>query len=488
MLSGSKMSTGIRLRAGIASNGTRPNRFNSKQFSEPILSQGEINMDCSVDPRLGAQRQDATKGDIPTDQVMGLDLGDNLEFVDIHMGEPLLRYKRMIASNGQERLFPRKAFVFSSVNGMYIVGKSKHMTQDDWEDQFDFAGISNGDVTFGMGKMSTMKVSTRIAGSGTLENTGNDEFHIGDDIVWCLNSIDPRERAMELEELPDVQYKSKRKMGIIWKRLDYADATYYLQDALTKTFDEKWDEYTNDFTVLLDNDKNVHIPNDIRIGLQMRLLVAFASYNGIVQAIERGWVKPRTPSDFKVNSFDAGYDSPSWQAIESISPLDLSRGKVDKEPGVRHGLRYRPAEDLTEEEKREQTRVKEFLAAKHGFFGDVFGRGTIVGSRPFLDTITCRTLRGMIRSDDPFQAGDISQLFHADPEEGPGTVLGAARINHIHSLSTLIGHLSAIQGRVGNDLYGCSVQARNKVYSKRVAKSLTHSLGGEKWNYILTIH
>lgn len=140
--------SGIRLRPGIASRGLQTNRFNSQQFSERILSAGEINMDCSVDSRLGAQRRDAV-AKMPRDQVMGTDLGENLEFVDIHMNEPALMYKNLVTSNGQEKFFPKKAHIFTSVNGMYIFGKTKNMTQADFENQFMFAGISNGDVTFG---------------------------------------------------------------------------------------------------------------------------------------------------------------------------------------------------------------------------------------------------------------------------------------------------------------------------------------------------
>lgn len=115
------LASGIRLRRGIASNGSRPNRFNSQQFSEPILSQGEIDVDCSVDPRLGKQRANSTKGEIPRDELMGTDLGENLAYADIGHGEPLLIHRAPISSNGMEKYFPKKAHVFSSVNGMYVV-------------------------------------------------------------------------------------------------------------------------------------------------------------------------------------------------------------------------------------------------------------------------------------------------------------------------------------------------------------------------------
>lgn len=474
----------VRLRPGFQSKGLRPNRFNSEQFAERILSQGEINMDCSVDPRLGTQRREAVTK-LPRDQVFGHDLGENFENVDLHMGEPALMYKSMITSNGMEKFFPKKAHIFTSLNGMYILGKNKKMTQSDFEDQFMFAGISNGDVTFGMNKESSMKVSTRIAGSGTLENTGNDEFNIGDDIVWSLNSIHESERAQELMELPEVQYKKKEKMGIVWRRLNYREAVYYLQDSLTLTFDRQYDDIVNDFTILTDVDKSHHVKDNIRVGMLMRALVAFASWNGIVNAIERGWVVPRSPADFKRDSFDTNYTDPSWEAIDSIDPVDLSRGMVVEGPN--RALKFLPAETVKDEDLREQTRFKQFLAAKHGFFGDVYGRG-VQGSHAFLDTITCRTLRGMITSKKEYDAGDISHVFRADPEEGPTGMFGTSKLNHHHNLQALIGHLLALQGRIGNDLYATAVHSRNKQNTKVVAKCLTHSLPGEKWDYLLKIH
>jgi hypothetical protein len=336
-----------------------------------------------------------------------------------------------------------------------------------------------------MNKESTMKVSTRIAGSGTLENTGNQELNIGDDVVWSLNSIHEQERSEELAELPEVQYKKKEKMGVVWRKLNYREAVYYLQDSLTQTFDKQHDAIVNDFTILTDVDKSHHIKDNIRVGMLMRALVAFASFNGIVNAIERGWVVPRSPADFRRDSFDTNYTDPSWESIEEVDPIDLSHGKVVEGPN--RSLVFRSAEQLTDEDLREQTRAKQFIAAKHGFFGDVYGRG-IQGSHAFLDTITARTLRGMITSKSAYDSGDISHMFRADPEEGPTGVFGTSKLNQHHNLQSLIGHLLALQGRVGNDLYATAVHARNKLHNKVALKCLTHSLPGEKFDYLLRLH
>src|SRR5271170_2075529 len=109
----------------VPPGGGRPNRFKSQQFSEAVLTEGEINVDCLVDSRLWKQRSDAVKDpDLAKDLLMGTDLGENMEFVDVRLGEPLFIQKKMIRSNGQEKFFPRKAHVFSSFNGMLIIGKN----------------------------------------------------------------------------------------------------------------------------------------------------------------------------------------------------------------------------------------------------------------------------------------------------------------------------------------------------------------------------
>lgn len=111
------LASGVKLRRGFENTGLKANRFNSAQFSEPILTQGEINADCIVDARLGKLREQAVK-DLPRDEVFGSDLGQNMQFVDIGMQEPLLIHRKPITSNGFEKYFPKKAHVFSSLNGM----------------------------------------------------------------------------------------------------------------------------------------------------------------------------------------------------------------------------------------------------------------------------------------------------------------------------------------------------------------------------------
>lgn len=474
------LGSGIQLRRGFEPTKMKPNRFNSQQFSEPIISQGEINVDCSVDPRLPKQRQNAVQN-IPRDELMGADLGENLAFVDIGHGEPLMIHRNFIQSNGMEKMFPKKAHVFSSVNGMYIQGKRRGLTQQEFERSIDFFGFSNGAVTFGIGKESSMKVSSRLAGSGTTENTGTEEFHIGDDIQWSLNSIDDTTRQKELESAPELQYKSKLKMGIVWRRVDYRDTTYFLHDALTVTYRPENEVYIRDFTVLMDADRSQHIPPQVRLGMMMRLFVAWAGYNAIVQALERGWVLPNAPADFKVNPWYTNYHSDSWNELDAVSPTKLSQGLVQKS-----GFDLKFNQNPDPASKIEMNRVKQMLAARHGFVGQ-HSNGVFHGSQAYLDTITARTLRGMITDDNAYRGGDISVLF-TDEDESNAMLPSANGIDRVVNPDSLIGLLSDIQGRVGNDLYLTSVMAHNEIKSKNVLKSLSHAHTGEKFNYLLKIH
>lgn len=371
----------------------------------------------------------------------------------------------------------------------YIIGKKRGLTQLEFERQFDFFGFAQSGVTFGIGKESSMKVAARLAGSGTTENTGNDEIHIGDEVQWTLNSIDDLTRQKELENAPEVQYKSKYKMGVVWRRADYSDATYYLHDALADTFREQNETQVRDFTILLDHDRSQHLNPRLRLGMLMRLLVAFAAYNGIVQALERGWVEPRAPVDFSSQqaSWSSNFNSESWAAIDEIHPLDLSRGAVLTRQNQPNELVFEPNPDPAL--KRFNARWKQFMAAKHGFAGEQFGSGkSFLGSQAYLDTITARTLRGMITTDDKvFAGGDLSLLFEGAEEDTPVTVASDG-LNRVLNLESLTGIIMDIQSRVGNDLYATAITARNEHASKIVLKSLSHAVAGEKFNYLLKIH
>jgi hypothetical protein len=221
------------------------------------------------------------------------------------------------------------------------------------------------------------------------------------------------------------------------------------------------------------------------MGMLLRLLVAFASYNGVVQALERGWVKAQSPADFRTEPFETNYNDPSWEAIDKIDPRELSQGKVVQNRGL--GLDFVPADQMSDEDRLEQTRTKEWLAAQHGFFGSVYGRN-ISGNRAFLDTITVRTLRGMISSKDEYDMGDMSALFHSDPDEADPSMFGTSKLNNRHNLQTLMGHLLEIQGRVGNDVYATAVGILNRLRDRVGLKVLNHCLPGEKLNYLLKIH
>lgn len=332
-----------------------------------------------------------------------------------------------------------------------------------------------------MGKESSMKVSSRLAGSGTTENTGNDEIHIGDDLQWCLNSIDETIRKKELEDLPELQYKDKQKMGIIWRRVDYRDVSYYLQDAITVTFRPENDEIVKDFTALLDKDRSEHISPQVRLGMLMRLLVAFAAYNGVVNAMERGWVIPRTPADFNTRQWYHNYSSDSWNAIDAYDPRVLSQGVVvANADGTELAFNRNPSV----QERIYASRVKKFLAAKHGFVGNQYN-GTFTGCQAYLDTITARTLRGMITDPMPNAGADLGDLFVDDESDSSPISRSSNGIDHVINQESLTGLLTDIQGRVGNDLYLSSVFAYNELKSKVVLKSLSHCAGGEKFNYLI---
>ena len=97
----------------------RPNVFKSVLFSERVLTAGEINVDCCVDSRMAKDRSDAVNDpEMNKSMLMGTNLGDNFEFVNVENREALFIVKKLQRSNGHEKFFPRKPYVFSSFNGM----------------------------------------------------------------------------------------------------------------------------------------------------------------------------------------------------------------------------------------------------------------------------------------------------------------------------------------------------------------------------------
>lgn len=459
----------------------KTNRFNSQQFAEPLISQGDINVAVQGDPYDVTDRKNNIKR-IDKAELMGTDLGDQGEFANIVMDEPLFIRRRHIVSTGRENLFGKNPVVRSSFNGLHIQGsRGRHATQSDWENQWDFFGFSHGAVTHTPGIESGMQISTRMAGSHTTYHTGWQEIHVGDDVEWCLNSINEEDRKEEVRVAPEVKYKSREKLGVIWRPTDYAESVYYLHDAFTITFDDQYASQAIDFTSLFDPYRGQNLDPKFRLGMQMRALIMFASWNGIVQAIERGWVKAQTPADFRHSTFDTDYDEPSYTTIEQMDPIHLARGEVTYDPDHRTLSFAEEADDLA---KIETSRVNQWLAAKHGFFGDAYGRGTVIGSKSFINTVCIRSLKGMFCG--PQEMEDMGDLSHCFPGE-LDDAYGANRSIPLKSgpnLATLQGHLLEMQGRAGNDLWSTMVQAYAQHKRKVVLKSLSHCGGGEKLDYI----
>ena len=117
-----------------------------------------------------------------------------------------------------------------------------NFTQADFENQFEFFGFSHGASTFGQNNESTRKVATQVAGALTIENNGNDEVYLGAEMGWSLYSIDPDTRKKELENAPELHWGKKHKMGAVWKVIPYGERSYFLHDALTQTFEDKFAE------------------------------------------------------------------------------------------------------------------------------------------------------------------------------------------------------------------------------------------------------
>ena len=132
-----------------------------------------------------------------------------------------------------------------------------NFTQADFENQFEFFGFSHGASTFGQNNESTRKVATQVAGALTIENNGNDEVYLGAEMGWSLYSIDPDTRKKELENAPELHWGKKHKMGAVWKVIPYGERSYFLHDALTQTFEDKYAEYANDFSVLIDENRSL---------------------------------------------------------------------------------------------------------------------------------------------------------------------------------------------------------------------------------------
>jgi hypothetical protein len=428
------------LREGFREPAAVAGRFSSTTASEPILSAGKIKIAMRLDPKLKERRDTAIKK-LEHRYLMGNDLGYNYEYLKVQIRSPCLMQAKTPKSDGMEHFFPGRGIVTPCLNGQYLPGLKHGMDQDEFEREWRFFGFFDSTKDYGYGQASTDEVAVVIAGSGSTENNGTTEILTGDPVEYALPSIDWATREKELENLPDLVYRSKQVLGPIFRKQTYETATRFFNNGLRKTFEEQEQERVFNYTAVLDPYQKNALPDRFRFGLSMRAWANYAALIGILTAAQFNLV---TLNPDVIASAVAG----------TVAP-------VPRRP-------FTPEEQL----------LADGLTRLHGF-GEANEEG-----HPLLMLTQILRIHHAFLGQELYDEGELDELYPAAP---PQTRFDATLDSLFRPRST-IERMKIAQQAVGIDLYRNAVMAKLNVDSKRCFVALNNALPGGTLNYLLTIH
>lgn len=420
------------LRTGIQRTGPHASRFNRGKDRGPDQAAGIITIAMRAKKNdIFDRKNNIAKKD--RSLLMGTDLGLNNLHANIGMREILVAPVMAVRSSGMESLSAPRGTVYSSLNGtVKSPSGNANITQEEYEAGFQVVGCAYSTRDYDEGYVQTDEVSVAVAGILTVENNGNTFMRIGDDAEWIMHSVDEAERLEELKHLPDLSWRSKEKLTVILRRQTYETATRFIHTAITHSFSEKNDKYSNNYYSLLHPLQKQSLPQNMRIALGARATTSLAGLMTVGTLLEYGMI--------------------------TLNEINLEKTTFD-------------ALSADQRSKMDQ------LAALLGFHHQP-GMGSHPG---VMDMIARRTLRGMITNPEEAAKGEIESLFtaRANPERISSTM------DSLYEPKKTIDAVERAVHHAAADLYLSTIHAKTHADARIVGKVYDDALPGGAMQLLL---
>jgi hypothetical protein len=420
------------LRYGIQRTGAHASRFNRGKERGPDQAAGIITI---------AAR--AKKNDIPDRKnnigkkdrslLMGTDLGLNNMHGNIGMREILITPVVNVRSSGMESMAAPRNIVYSGLNGtVKSPSGNPNITQEEYEAGYQVVGAAYSTRDNDEGHVQTDEVAVAVAGILTVENNGNTFLRIGDDAEWILPNVDEAMRLEELKHLPELSWRSKEKLTVILRRQTYETATRFIHSAITHSFTEKNEKYSNNYYSLLHPLQKQSLPHNIRIALGARALTNLAGLITVGTLLEYDMIQ------FK----DVNLNKTDFKALDADQ-----RANMDK------------------------------LAALLGFH-----HAPGMASHPgVMDIIARRALRGMITDDAEYTKGEVESLF----TERANLERISSTMDSLYEPKKTIDAVERAVQHAAADLYLATIHAKTHADARIVGKVYDDALPGGAMQLLL---
>ena len=246
-----------------------------------ITTQYAVPADLFKRRKQAAHRPEAHLG-VPSDA------GD----VTIRPDEMVFTYANTIGPGGPGTAFSGRGF--ASFTGMPI---PPGITQEQFEDMFQFAGFAETHVFFEGDMTTNSGVTVRKRGSGSIPvNFGTDTFYPGDMIGYELPAIDRLRRLEQVKQRPSSRQgvPEPGKHIAIPRLVTYEDIVLWGQRVANELVEKNARSHsfhipTHHRNSLLNARSRSHIDE---LAIQQKQFIAYVGYAAIMAAMQRGYVVP----------------------------------------------------------------------------------------------------------------------------------------------------------------------------------------------------
>lgn len=271
--------------------GLEGRRFHSTQFSEEMQVACEITVPADMSPSLPLDRSNfkARPGlmGIPHIDRMGADIGDQAVYLNAEHNELFFVAKERIRQNGMEAIITNRAQGWTSFNGFPLDGIK---TNDEMRSRVQCIGICINQVRYQMGNETEKQTAVRVAGAGSIKNSGNMPIEIGQGVTYQIHSIYPPEREREIASAPNLE-RPREKLCPVLVPQSEQDIWDFVNDSITDLLRRTRPE-DFDFTILTENGRFGSMRYSEQHGLGYGALACMAAFAGIMAASGKGWVEP----------------------------------------------------------------------------------------------------------------------------------------------------------------------------------------------------
>lgn len=455
-----------------------PRALKSKILADPLVPQNLTTANAAVDPNLDKRLREIINKS-KEHEVMGIDLGENCEFIDGRPFDLAIMPTAELVSTGYEGLIENKPMMLYSLNGQRIPNPER-LSDEAWQDQWRVPGAAAVPYTWGQGKDTPPSGGTYyIGGSYSIHGYSTDYVLPGDKVGARQYSHRPEVRQREMEMLKKATNENHPygRLEPILFRARPEGAMRRVHNALAGSF-RRANQTGRDLSRILDAMTYERESEANRIALSLRLDATYKAFAFMLTLADAGLITINAPQATNMAELMARYNQRADLENADANALANNITRVNPVDGT--GISRAPAPNSTE--MREKLYGQMWLAAKLGLYRDPQNSMALPPAERVIEASIARSYRPLIADADVQNGGDIRWAIPATPARSQIPVPDG--LGHEYNTASFAGQMSNAQMYAATASCMAIIHSRERYQSSIVFEAIGRGGPGELWDVV----